>query len=426
MSSKIKYNPLEEDSKKISELVKKERFRNPEAFIDRAIQVLLAWELDPKTSMDIMKGYPQTEEQKQILEAWLQPHIFQENFDSNKRDFIDENQRIKEKNQSKNDHLQLIDNLDETRKYIRNLKISNHQDAVIPYDQYPIISRFYSRFAPAKIVLCVLADLLRQNPSSTKINLKALRADALDIAAEFNEKITEYEKLNEVKRIHKTSTGFPKLGEDVEENIAVHKRFRNQYVGKVRRDRKEKNLYFEGILSALGLVTLTKEEKEEYVSLTEIGREFYLLENPILKGDYTRGLSKDEAELILDKIIPNFKLEKKFYEIALDTIQKYQYDPVLQEQPITKILDQEIIRAYNEFIIVNPKDTQRFGFEKIMYETDEKTGEKILDKTDAKYIEGWRVATMSRLVELKQVKWEVDSEGKSVFTIRPREEIIAN
>ena len=68
MGSKIKYTPLDEDTKKIEALVKKQRFRNHDAFLDRAIQILLTWELDPKSSMDIMKGYPQTDEQKQILE----------------------------------------------------------------------------------------------------------------------------------------------------------------------------------------------------------------------------------------------------------------------------------------------------------------------------------------------------------------------
>lgn len=424
MSSKIKYTPLDEEAKKILELVKNQRFRNAEAFIDRAIQILLAWERNPESSMDIMKGYPQTDKQRQILEAWLQPQIYQENFNPNEG-VIDENQRLKEKNQSQNDHLKLIENLTATRKYIKNFKIPAVQDNLVPYDQYPILFRFYSRFAPAKIVLCVLADLLRQNPTKTRIDLKMLRADALDIAAEFYDKISEYEQQHEIKRTQKTSTGFPKIGENPEENVPVHKRFRDQYIGKTRRDRKEKKEYFEGILAALGLVALIKEGKEEYVALTEIGREFYLLDNPILEGDYTRGLSNDEAKFIVEKIIPNFILESRFHDVALETVKKYQYDPVLQQEPMAKILDQEIIRATNQYVELHPKEAEEFDFKKVEYQTDEDTRERILDKTDEKYIEGWRVATMGRLVELKKVSWEIDQDGKSVFRLRNEKEVIA-
>ena len=51
----------------------------------------------------------------------------------------------------------------------------------------------------------------------------------------------------------------------------------------------------------------------------------------------------------------------------------------------------------------------------------------ILDKTDAKYVEGWRVATMGRLTELKQVEWSIEiGTGKSIFTILDRKETITN
>lgn len=427
MGSKIKYIPLDDDTKKIEMLVKKQRFRNHDAFLDRAIQILLTWELDPKLSMDIMKGYPQTDEQKQILEAWLQPQVYQEHFESSKKQTISEESRLNEKRQSKDDHLELIKNLKKTREYIRNFKITTPRDSVIPSDNSPTLFRFYSRFAPAKIVLAVLADLLRASPSLNKINLKVLRADALDVAAEFNDKITEFEVKNSIKRAKKVSTGFPKLSEDIEDNVSVQKRFRDQYIGKTRKDRGDKQLYFEGILSALGFVVLTKEGKEEFVSLTEEGKEFYLRDNPILNEDYSQGLSKEEREYLIGKIIPQIKLESLFHKRALEAVQKYQFDPSLQETPMAKILDQEIIKANNEFVESNPEISKKFDFESIKYEIDEDTGEKIIDKTDAKYVEGWRVATMGRLAELGQVEWDIEvGSGKSIFKILDRKETISN
>jgi len=415
------YKLLEEDAKKIGSLVKRERFRNTDAFLDRAVQILLTWELDPKRSLDIMKGYPQTEEQKQVLQMMLDKKIYESNFPKENQSQLNEYQRLEEKNKSDNDYLKLLDKLENTRNYMKTFEIPEFGNNEISYDQYPILFRFYSRFAPAKIVLCVLADLLRQNPTSNKINLKILRADALDIAAEFNKEILKYEKLNSVKRTQKISTGFPKLSEDLEENVAVHKRFREQYVGKVRIERDTGDEYFEGILAALGFVKLIKEGSEEFITFTKRGRDFYLLDNPILNGDYTRGLYDKEAEFILEKIIPEFKLESMFYDTALRTIQKYQVDSKLQKDPITKILDQEIIKTTNDYVLKNPKDAEGFGIEKIEFEKDGDT----ISKTNQKYVEGWRVATMGRLVELKQIEWSLE-KGKSVFQIRNKKETIAN
>jgi hypothetical protein len=427
LGSKIKYTPLDEDMKKIAELVKKQRFRNPEAFLDRAIQILLTWELDPTSSMDIMKGYPQTDKQKAMMQTNLKKDVYEEYVGGEVKPSINEDSRLKERRESKNDHLELINNLEDTRTYIRNFKITTPRDSIVPFDNYPILFRFYSRFAPAKIVLAVLADLLRRNPSLTKINLKALRADALDIAAEFNDEIIEFETKNAIKRVKKVSTGFPKLSRNIEDDISVQKRFRDQYIGKTRKDRKDKQLYFEGILAALGFAALSKEGKEEFISLTKRGKEFYLLDNPILNEDYSQGLSKDEREYIIGKIIPEIKLESLFHKVALETVQKYQFDPTLQQAPMAKVLDQEIIRANNEFIVSNQEISKRFEFEPIKYETDEETGKKILDKTDAKYIEGWRVATMGRLSELKQVEWKIEEDtGKSVFRLLDKKETISN
>jgi len=417
MVKKIAYTPLDEDSLKILRLVNAQRFRNPEAFIDRAIQMLLTWELDPKSSLDIMKGYPQTEEQKSILKALLQPEIYQDSFSSQTPVEVDEEKIIKMKNESKDDHLKLIENLPQTKEYMRNFKILNEGESSISYDQYPILFKFYSRFAPAKIVLCVLADLLRQNPSSNKINLKILRADALDIASEIANKLIEFEKTNKIKRTRKVSTGFPKIRNDVVKNVSIQKRFRDQYVGRIRRGRKDKRHYFDGILAALGLAVVTRESNEIHITITELGREFYLLDNPILSGNYTQGLSRDEADFIIERIIPKLKLEKLFCDVAVQVIQKYHYDPLLQQESITRVLDQEIIRVYNQFIKKYPEEANRFGFLPIVYRNDIKTNQKLIDKIWEKYVEGWRVATMSRLAELKQIEWSIDRDGQSVFTL---------
>ena len=94
---------------------------------------------------------------------------------------------------------------------------------------------------------------------------------------------------------------------------------------------------------------------------------------------------------------------------------------------MAKILDQEIIKANNEFVKSNPEISKQFDFQPIKYEIDGNSGENTIDKTDAKYVEGWRVATMGRLAELGQVEWDIEAgSGKSIFKILDRKETISN
>jgi len=428
----IKYKPLEEDAKKISELVIKQRFRNHDAFMDRAIQVLLAWELDPMTSMDIMKGYPQTEEQKQTLQAMLQPEIYKENFgekinqlqsalDSTKSPKISEDRRLAEKFQTNDDFKRLIANMPKTKLFIKNLEVSEPVNK-IKYDGYPILSRFYTRFAPAKIVLCVLADLLRQNPNSEKVDLEVLRVDALDIATEAVNEIIKFEQINGIKRNRKISTGFPKLNQDKEHQVSIHRRFRNQYVGKIRKERKKegeegRHEFFEGILSALGLVYATRENGRTMISLTQKGKEFYLIDNPILNEDFSHGLSKKESEYIFDVLILQIPLERQLWESALQIVKNIEHDPKL-EGKYSKLLEESTIESYENWIRENPKEAKKFRFDSIEYVINEVTHEEKMEEIWAKYIQGWRVAVMGRLSELNKIKWNIQPEtGKSVFKL---------
>lgn len=417
MGSKIKYEPLEENSKKIAELVKKQRFRNQEAFIDRAIHVLLTWELDPKSSMDVMKGYPQTEEQKQILQQMLQPQVYQENFQTKVSPQSIEQNRLAEKLKSNDDFEKLKASIPQTKQFIKNLKISVPENQV-NYDNYPILFRFYTRFAPAKIVLSVLADLLYQNPNTNKINLEILRADALDIATEISNEIIKFEEINKTKRNKKTSTGFPKETDDNEQRVSIQKRFRDQYVGKIRKERKqegsdEREEFFEGILAALGLVYISKEEERTFVSLTQKGKEFYLLDNPILSGDYSQSLSKEEANYIFDVLIPQLTLEKAFWDSAIQVVKNIQNNPKL-ELRTRELLDESIIKSYENWVKKDPKGAEKVGVYPIEYKSNNE-----MEPTWTKYIEGWRVAVMGRLSELNKVEWNIQPEtGKSIFKLK--------
>lgn len=421
MNNKIIYQPLAVESKQIAELIKNERFRNREAFLDRAVRILLKWELDPKNSMEIMKEYPQTEEQKQILQVFLAPTIYQANFGSPVNNQNNENQRLKDKLKSKDDFIKLKENLPQTREFIEKLKISDPNN-LIQCDDHPILFRFYTRFAPGKIVLSVLADLLRKNSHTDKIDLENLRVESLDIATEVATEIIMFEETNRIKKNKKVSTGFPKINDDMEQQVSIHKRFRDQYVGKIRRernkDRQKGEEYFEGILGSLGLINVTRGGDRILISLTQKGKEFYLLDNPILNGNYSQGLSVEESDYINENLIPPIILEKKFYDSALKQVEKIQNDSKLEIKTI-ELIEKALIDVYENYISKNPDKITEFNFKSIGYHIDSQTQEKVIDDVWARYIEGWRVAVMGRLTELHKIEWIIQPEtGKSIYKIK--------
>ena len=75
--------------------------------------------------------------------------------------------------------------------------------------------------------------------------------------------------------------------------------------GKIRKSRITKKEHFEGALSALDLIRATKDEEDDkvYVTLTEKGKKFFLMDNPVIQGEYEKGpLSKEESDFILKEL----------------------------------------------------------------------------------------------------------------------------
>jgi len=158
----------------------------------------------------------------------------------------------------------------------------------ILYDGYPLLFSFYSRLLPVKIVVTELGHLIERNKSE-KIELMDLRVNAYDVAEEISKKISSYEKEHGIPRNEKMSTGLPKKGKDEndDDKIAMaQKRFKDQFIGKIRKNRVSKTEQFEGAAAALGLVYATKEGNTTFVSLIEDGKEFFLMENSVVQGEY--------------------------------------------------------------------------------------------------------------------------------------------
>jgi len=313
---------------------------------------------------------------------------------------------------SDDDHLKLRDNFQLSLKYIKALKITKPKN-VIPYDGHAVVSGFYSRLLPVKIVIAMLGHILERKKSS-KVELKDLRLQGYDIAEEIAETLSKYEKEHDIPRNEKMSTGLPKKGieEKDEEKIAMaQKRFKDQFIGKVRKSRITKTNHFEGALSALGLVYATQEDSKVFVSLTELGKKFFLIENPVVQGEYEKGpLTKQEADFILKELIPQRELEKQFVDTAVSVIERIPTKDRTTEddKKITYVLDVEFLGTAKKYLDENPKVMELYNINHLDSLSNELTKRKITQ---------WRLATMGRLSELKIVKWKIDDKGDSKYTL---------
>lgn len=75
MTKKIQYKIMDKHVVKIKDLVDNERYRNTDAFIDTAINILLTWESEhPEDSIKIMQSMmPFTPEQEKFMSGFLKP-----------------------------------------------------------------------------------------------------------------------------------------------------------------------------------------------------------------------------------------------------------------------------------------------------------------------------------------------------------------
>ena len=408
MVKKLRYEIMDKHAVKIKDLVGKERYRNSDVFIDTAVNILLTWESEhPEDSIKIMQSMmPFTSEQEKFMANFVKEKEREKHFGKNEQEEADEEfEKQKALSISDYDHVRLESNLDETLKYISQLEIKK-PDCVYEYDGYPLLFRFYSRFFPIKIVISVLSNMLYEK-KQTKVKFTDFRAAAYDISEEISNSLTDIEKSNNIPRNRKISTGLPKRGKDIDDigKIAqAQKRFKDQYIGKLQKDRKTKEKYAKGAPIALGLMYVFEENGELYVSLTEKGRKFSLMHNPVISRNYKDiVLTKEESEFILNELIPDLELEKLFIDTALKVVK----NPP-KKSKISNVLDEEFLKTFLKFKAKNPKMVKEHELNNLKTLADEITKKRIV---------GWRVATMGRISELRIINWEINKSGESEYSI---------
>jgi hypothetical protein len=318
----------------------------------------------------------------------------------------------------------------ETEKVLTktNLDFSDAKNA-LPYDGYPLIWSFYTRFFPVKISLIVLAEMIREQIDSKEINsgfvnYEAFQKRTYDMACVVSEEIRKYEKLNKIPRNLKISTGLPFTstnfpGKTSEEEFIEKKkvessknRFTRQYLG-----RQNKDGDVSGILNAGGFAQFIQDEEVDSetgktrkiglkIGFTTEGFEFYKLNNDIISelrdtGNFglaalgkVNALTIQEQKFIMSEIIPKFELESM---VVNGIGSEFNNKDKIKAADIDTKIDEAIVNWEN----LRGEELQK------QY--------KIYSKTDEKLTLVTRIATMGRLNELGFVKWNMESDGSSSY-----------
>ena len=460
---------------RIEDLIKNDPsrpFENIQDFVDKAVDVWLAWEENPQGVIDLMNSYQKTKAQNQMMQELMNPEkiidkdgqttIMDDHvIGSFGKSLYEQTEEIVVQQPMKGlRKLELIrEELEMTKKYIKEKKVYDipKEKTILKYesyeDKYPLLWRNYSRIFPAKVVITVLANMM-YTKNTDYVKLSDLRNEALLVCKGLVNKIKEYEKNKEIKKLDKISIGFPNHDFDIlqfnnfhfdEEKEKVYnkerdidKRFKDRFIGKVEIIQSESpaSFQFEGILSALGIVkcfldisepiyTQNYSDKSSgYVTLTESGKKFFLLSNPLIEkqiDEKSNGeiipFSDEEIDLIMKEMLycGKLKLEKIIIDTILEGMKPGKW---YDADTITEWMKVDIEKFVKEQEKSWPSrdlfETELDNYKKIKAENLKKEGG---EKLGVSRISSWRAATMGRLSELRKIKWRISPKGKSEYSL---------
>ena len=425
--------------RKINQLVEAnpDRFRDVDDFIFRAIDVYLAWEKNPVKVIDKLTDMEPTMLQFAFMQSMVEPTVlkqiypgYPEKYGSEWKEFLDsipatgkttnESEVTQQTFTTDNEFENVQTNLDITKEFIKQInfnEISKEGYDEIKFDGWPLLFTHYSRLLPVKIAISLLGNMMREQKSPV-INFNDFRARAYELAEEISKKLTVYEKENKKTREEKISTGLPRpsiINEITAKQALAEQRYKDRYFGKLKRSQDVGETTFEGALMALGVIKIFAKKKEVLITLTDLGKKFHLLDNPIINGMNFPAFSNEEREFLVTKIIPNRPLETKLIKTATEIIT---YEDALSSD-ITETLDTEFESTLENF--VKSSNDKKFT-EKIQRDIIDKTNEiKKNGYGKQTPVEACRIATMGRLAELGVVSWDINKEGKSEYEIADEE-----
>lgn len=425
---------------KIQEICEEiDRYENPDAFIRESLDTFITWWQEPQKTQAIMldmwkditpkmKGYmkinaPEYYKNMEAMATGQAPPMKTQTVASGTgtaqaMEVILQGPKgidSLQKEYSMNEIESFLSSLEETREKIQVIKFSKKQDA-LPYDGYPLIWTFYSRFLPIKITLTALAYLIFEK-NKELVSFSDFSNTAYNIALFFAKKLRTYETANKVPRNRRLSTGLPLVStedntwQDAETILKIQsskERFIEHYVGmsekswKRRFEKDHSKNFFDGALNAMGLISVIDDEDDEFkVTLTSLGASFVTINNPVIDDNsFDTAVSGTEKKFILEKIIPRFELENKIVSEVLEKIEKAgkNKDPTKR-----KLTNEDLSLTFEKFLL-GSKHPEIMKL-------------RTLKESLSDPVTPVRVATMGRLAEIMAVKWNIDKHGKSLYEI---------
>ena len=425
--------------RKINQLVdaNPDRFRDVDDFIFRAIDVYLAWEKNPVKVIDKLTDMEPTIPQFAFMQSMMESDVlrqiypgYPEKYGNAWKEFLNSIpatekamsiSEVAEKTVASDNEFETIqNNLSATKEFIKQInfnEISKEGYDEIKFDGWPLLFTHYSRLLPVKIAISLLGNMMKEQKSPV-INFNDFRARAYELTEEISKKLTVYEKQNKKTREEKISTGLPRpsiINEVTAKQALAEQRYKDRYFGKLKKSQDTGETTFEGALMALGVIKIFARKKDVLITLTDLGKKFYLLDNPIINGTNFPAFSNEEQEFLVTKIIPNRPLETKLIKTATEIIT---YEDALSSE-ITDTLDVEFMNTLRNFV---KKSNDKKFTDKIQRDIIDKT-EELKQKNESKQtpVEACRIATMGRLTELGLVSWNINKEGKSEYEIANNE-----
>ena len=446
--------------RKIEEFLDKNpnRYVDARNFVNEAIKFFLAWETDPPTAHKMMKedftpllkqmAYQKAQGWEQIMnQTW--PGLLDKHKDEIEK-FLDKNPSYRiplydsapspdsqeEARASTNDLKKLRDRQSDVLEFIEKIVFNKVQpkdnQEEIFYDGWPLISTYYSRILPAKISIIAIADLMYENQSEMIRLDENNTVKIYDIAEEFSTELKKIEAHQNLKRAGKYSTGLPKpFKEKMNASQALsEKRWKDRFIGKRRKhkdaDKNSKSIeYFDGLLSALGLVRAfyAEDKKKVFLTLTAKGQEFYSMDNRFtdipwkyIEGGGIGSFYSKERKFLVETIAKR-KLEMELIKTAIQEVNKCTNGT----GAVTESLDAKFMYTIRTFAESEKNlNVQKKILDEVINNTikvQEENTKKLKPERVMTPIQSHRVATMGRLAEMGLVEWIIDKESRSTYKI---------
>ena len=401
-----------------------DKFASFTEFVDHAINLnLVWWGKKPSRILEMMGDTVVTPEQIKFMTDFQEGKFKQE---------VNTQVGIEKENEV------FLEIMPDSIKTIKSIMSSNNT-STIQYDDYPLLFRFYSRLLPAQLSLLVLAsNISKEKPY---LELEEFQNDSYEIVSKMADKIRKSEL---TKRNQKISTGMPlsetKINEAVTKKQKIEaikkiasseSKFKNQYVGRLRKDKDSGKEFFEGVLYALDLIVPKKMKinKEEIVCvyLSQKGIDFLKIINPVVNNlkkeqKMTREVfSPEGVKFILHNLIKTKKLDLE-YQVCKEIVKKIQIRSNSETISITtaKDLDKIYENVCSDWIERNKELAAQHGIDEIVWSHKNK---KKSDKIQTR-LQACRVATMGRLSELDVVTWNIDSHSQSTYGLGPNSQLL--